>query len=337
MNMLRNISLVQLIVSLLLISSLTYFVLQVSGLSHTAPPTKPEPQRQQKQVTPFDNSVNNRQQASLPGFKIVDIQPVSSVSSTPSVYSQANSTSYKSTLATLDDQSLLNLSDIIENSVVPVFLDQYDTATTLMDKNAAIALLVSRLPEELVSQDFQEIKVLLRDSLPYDIADSLAQKSEEKYRLNAQEQAYLSNVIQNKATPASMEEQIAIAAHLQSLKTEQEGVDFNDEPSQAFSDWQKTQERLEKIQASSNASEEDIHQALKVEYGAQVADDYLELSNSEKQWQEKYTVFLKEKNIISNSGLSDADKTAQIESLIRQHYDEKEWAAARGYLDLMSK
>src|SRR5690606_9144256 len=135
-----------------------------------------------------------------------------------------------------------------------------------------------------------------------------------------------------------MAEQITIAEHLDSLKGEivQEELEPDMNNNQALSDWQQTEEQLKEIQASSAEPNQDMHHVLTEKYGSNVADDYLELSSIEKQWQEKYAIFLIEKNIISESGLSEEDKAEQIENLIKQHYDKNEWAAVRAYDDLSS-
>lgn len=251
----------------------------------------------------------------------------------------AKDSSSTNSFSILDDESLLNISDILENSLVPTFLNTSESVNKSLDKNAAIDVFVSRLPEGLTNDDFQKVNALLRDYLPYDLADIIAQQTQEKYRLNEQEQAYLSSVLANEASPKTMEEQIVIAKHLESLKGNAlpQDSEENLEPSPAYSDWQKTEEKLGKIASSSSNAEQDIRQVIAEQYNSQVADDYIELSSIEKQWQEKYAVFLEEKNIITASGLSEADKAEQIESLIQQHYDESEWAAARGYDSLTSR
>ena len=285
-----------------------------------------EKQGKQKQLTTNGN----------PPLKLTESIPPSFNDEPPEyIPSLSSSQEGKYSLSMLDDESLLIISDIIENSVIPAFLDDRQNTETLNNKNAAIDVFVSRLPDGLAAEDFQKIKALFRDYLPYDIADNLAKDSEEKYRLNEQEQIYLSRTLQSNTLPETMERQIEIAKHLESLKGEQQETKINTEPSQAHSDWQKTQEKLKKIQSSSDTPEQDIYDVLEEEYGAQVADDYLELSNTEKEWQEKYAIFLAEKNIISESGLSDEDKSEQIESLIQQHYDESEWAAVRAYDEMM--
>jgi hypothetical protein len=240
-------------------------------------------------------------------------------------------------LASLDDESLLNISDVLENSLVPVYLNNSESLGNSVEQKVAIDIFVSRLPEGLGNFDFQKIKVLLRDYLPYDLADSLALEVEKTYRLDEQEQIYLSSMLANNKAVKTMAEQIAIANHLVSLKGGEIQQDSNFEPSQALSTWQKTQEKIEKIQSTAYNPNQEIYAAIELEYGSTVADDYLELSNIETMWQEKYAIFLGEKNLISKSGLSEEDKVDQIDSLIRQHYEENEWAAVRAYDAMMSE
>ena len=240
-------------------------------------------------------------------------------------------------LSSLDDESLLNVSDVLENSLVPVFLSNSEALDIRFEQKAAIDVFVSRLPEDLSDSDFQKINSLLRDYLPYDVADILAQKIEQTYQLHEREQAYLSSALANNKSAETMTEQILIGMHLASLKDEevQQEPEFDLEPSEAFLDWQKTEEKFKEIQSTSTNPNQDIHEAITHDYGAEVADDYLELANAELQWIEKYDAFLIEKSIIRDSGLSETDKTEQIESLIQQYYQENEWAAARAYDAMM--
>tara|TARA_R110002167_G_scaffold30450_4_gene100841 strand:+ start:611 stop:1606 length:996 start_codon:yes stop_codon:yes gene_type:complete len=234
-------------------------------------------------------------------------------------------------ISSLDDESLLIISDILENSLIPVFLSNSDGLEYGFEQKAAIHVFVSRLPEGLLDADFQQINSLLRDYLPYDTADRLTLKIQQTYQISQREQAYLSGALVNNKAVVTMAEQMAIAEHLQKLKGEEVLHEIESEPSQALSDWQKTQEKIEQIRLNSDDPELEIHNALSEEFGSQVADDYFELANSEIQWMEKYDVFLNEKNIISESGLSEEEKERQIESLMQQYFQENELDAARGY------
>lgn len=50
-----------------------------------------------------------------------------------------------------------------------------------------------------------------------------------------------------------------------------------------------------------------------------------------KDWDKRYQTFRQHKEVILAAGLSDADKTAQVEALLLQHYDANEMAAAKAY------
>lgn len=263
------------------------------------------------------------------------------VESTIAVFQSSNASALEATsnnsLSLLDDESLLNISDILENSLVPAFSRNSTALDNHFEQKAAIDVFVSRLPEGLSDLDFQQINSLLRDYLPYDLADTLVQEVEQSYRLNEREQAYLSSALANTKSAETMAEQIVIAMHLAKLKGEevQQEPEIDLEPSEAFLNWQKTEEKFKQIQSISTDPNQDIHEVIKDEYGSEVADDYVELANAETQWVEKYSAFLVEKNIISESGLSEQDKAEQIEDLIHQHYQENEWAAARAYDEMM--
>tara|TARA_R110001592_G_scaffold71444_2_gene218438 strand:+ start:5231 stop:6283 length:1053 start_codon:yes stop_codon:yes gene_type:complete len=343
MSILRDIKLsrLQLIVIAIVVSLIIFFVMTFSANDKNKPSIMSENdylQNKTEQAQVLASSVNARteyeqsQDSMTPTHKDLESSTVSPQNSTSSVLDTRPNNSFSS----LDDESLLNISDSLENSLVPAFLSIGEELNVEFEQKAARDVFVSRLPEGLGDSDFQQINSLLRDYLPYDMADSLAQKIEQTYRLNEQEQAYLSTALENNKSPETMDEQIAIAKHLASLKGEETQQETNSEPSQALSTWQKIQEKLENIQSNSNNPELDIHAVLSKEYGSEVADDHLELFNIENQWQEKYAVFLEEKNIISQSGLSEDDKAEQIESLIQQHYEENEWAAARSYDKLIN-
>lgn len=263
------------------------------------------------------------------------------VESTIAVFQSSNASALEATsnnsLSLLDDESLLNISDILENSLVPAFSRNSTALDNHFEQKAAIDVFVSRLPEGLSDLDFQQINSLLRDYLPYDLADTLVQEVEQSYRLNEREQAYLSSALANTKSAETMAEQIVIAMHLAKLKGEevQQEPEIDLEPSEAFLNWQKTEEKFKQIQSISTDPNQDIHEVIKDEYGSEVADDYVELANAETQWVEKYSAFLVEKNIISESGLSEEDKAEQIEDLIHQHYQENEWAAARAYDEMI--
>lgn len=285
-----------------------------------APSTNEETNYEQFQelVRPTHNSVD---------IITVALQP--STSSTPDLES-------KNILSLLDDESLLNISEILENSLVPAFLNDSE-ALNNFEQKAAIDVFVSRMPDDLSNSDLQQINSLLRDYLPYDLADTLAQKIEQSYQLHQREQAYLSSALANNKSAETMAEQIVIAMHLDRLKGEefQHESELDPEPSEAFLDWQKTEEKFKQIQSTSTDPNQDIHEVIKGEYGSEVADDYLELANAETQWAEKYSAFLAEKRIINEAGLSEEDKAGQIENLIKQHYQENEWAAAKAYDAMM--
>lgn len=296
---------------------------------HPQNKTKQSLESSAKPITEDDHS----QQPTTSSGKIIEFSTVLSQKSNSADLDPAPNQSFSS----LDDESLLNISDVLENSLVATFLNNNETSDQAFEQKAAIDVFVSRLPDGLSDSDFQQINALLRDYLPYDLADSLIHQVEEIYRLNEKEQAYLSTALANNKSPETMAEQIAIAKHLESLKAGgiQQESEHQIEASQEYLAWQKTEAKLEKIESSSTDLQENIHQTISEEYGAEVADDYLELSDIEIKWKEKYAVFLEEKSIISESGLSEEDKAEQIESLIQQHYEESEWAAARGYDEMM--
>jgi hypothetical protein len=344
MNILGNIKLsrVQLIVIVIVFSLIVFFVMSFSSDDINKSSLNSGNQAQQKntgQTQVLESSPNapNEYKMSQESKTLNTKDSDTSADLVQDWNVSAIDTAPNNLFSSLDDESLLNVSDILENSVVPTFLSNIENADQRFQQKAAIDVFVSRLPEGLADSDFQQINSLLRDYLPYDFADNLIQEIQATYRLNEQEQDYLSSSLANNKSPETMAEQIAIAKHLESLKGEsdQQELEQDSEPSKVLLDWQKTQEMLEKIQSSSNDPNQDMHETIKHKYGSKVADDYLELSGIEKQWQEKYAVFLDEKNIISESGLSDEDKAEQIESLIQQHYEENEWAAVRAYDEMM--
>jgi hypothetical protein len=338
MNLLGDIKLsrLQLIVIVIVLSLIVFFVMSFSSDDNNKPRLISGNEAQQKKaeltqalVYSLNKHTGNQQsrESMAPSNGNIEFSTIVSHESNSSVLDAVPINAF----SLLDDESLLNISDILENSLVPTFLSNIESTEQHFDQKAALDVFVSRLPEGLNDTVFQQINSLLRDYLPYDLADGLIQEIEEAYHLSEQEQAYLSSELAHHKLPEKMAEQVAIATHLASLQGESVQQELDSEPSKAYSDWQKTQDKLEKIQYSSNDSLQGIHEVIKHEYGSEVADDYLELSATEKQWQEKYAVFLEEKNIISRSGLSDDDKTEQIERLIQQHYEENEWAAVRAY------
>lgn len=270
---------------------------------------------------------------SVEANKLEQIKARSLQSKSTQQFSDPNSEDTNS-FSNLDDESLLNISDLLENSLVPVFLANGNAG----EKAAALDVFISRLPEGLNESDFKAINTLLRDYLPYDLADELTKAAHEKYRSHEQQQAYLVATLPDNTFPKTMAEQIAIARHLESLQVANEINDDTQadlEPSHELTDWKKMEEKLQEIASSPNASEQAIHQVIADEYDSNIADDYIELSVSEKQWQERYAAFLVEKIIIIESGLSAEDKAEQVETLIKEHYQENEWAAARGYDEMM--
>lgn len=348
MSMLGAIKLsgVQLSVIGFLISLIIFFVSPFGAEKNIQQSLNSENQHQQSkdqliegQTEALAPSANeNIKYAKFPEFmqsthKSVEILTAESLSST----SSSSDLESKNSLPLLDDESLFNISDILENSFVPTFLSDSDALDNSFEQKAAIDVFVSRLPDDLSESDLQQISSLLRDHLPYDLADTLAQKIQQSYQLHQREQAYLSSALANNKSAETMAEQIVIAMHLDRLKGEafQLESELDPEPSEAFLDWQKTEEKFKQIQSTSTDPNQDIHEVIKDEYGSAVADDYLELANAEAQWVEKYSTFLSEKRIISEAGLSEEDKIGQIENLIQQHYQENEWAAARAYDEMM--
>ena len=323
----------RLIVSAIACSVLVFIGMQFSDDNHLEVSTEITPQ--QTKITSHIIDSQDVKPLSAPAEE--QTQPIDidlSRSARPPAHSDEDANnSYPS----IDDESLSIIISRVENIVVPAFLHESEELDTLTNQSTALDIFASSLPEGLSSTDFQEINSLLRDYLPYDVADRLALQAEEKYLLNQQEQAYLSGVLSNGSTPDSMDEQIAIAKQLTILKGELADSEVDVETSDALLAWQKTLNILEEIQSTSSNPEQDRHNRLSEEYGEKVANDYLELAAIEAQWTDKYEAYLVERNIISEAALSDDDKQEQIESLIKQHYDENEWAAVRGYDQIMNQ
>ena len=324
----------RLIVSIISCSVLVFVVMQFSVDNHLELSAEIKPQQTQ---TTFDKTRPIKSQSATElGVSTEELTLPIDISLSNSIRPAAHSDSDNSFLA-LDDESLLIISDRLENIVAPAFLRDNEEVDSRTNKNTALDIFVTSLPEGLSSTDFQEINTLLRDYLPYEIADNLALQAEEQYLVHQQEQEYLSSVLSNGRAPESMDEQIAIAKQLTILKGELADSEVDVEPSDALLAWQKTQHKLEETQSTSSNPEQDRHNRLSEEYGEKVANDYFELAAIEAQWTDKYKAYLVERNIISEAALSDDDKQEQIESLIKQHYDENEWAAVRGYDQIINQ
>lgn len=324
----------RLIVSIISCSVLVFVVMQFSVDNHLELSAEIKPQQTQ---TTFDKTRPIKSQSATElGVSTEELTLPIDISLSNSIRPADHSDSDNSFLS-LDDESLLIISDRLENIVAPAFLRDNEEVDSRTNKNTALDIFVTSLPEGLSSTDFQEINTLLRDYLPYEIADNLALQAEEQYLVHQQEQEYLSSVLSNGRALESMDEQIAIAKQLTILKGELADSEVDVETSDALLAWQKTLNILEEIQSTSSNPEQDRHNRLSEEYGEKVANDYLELAAIEAQWTDKYEAYLVERNIISEAALSDDDKQEQIESLIKQHYDENEWAAVRGYDQIMNQ
>lgn len=234
-------------------------------------------------------------------------------------------------LLSLDDEALISLHDVLENSFVPVFVDSADSENSL-DQQAAIDILLSRLPENMGRDAFLQLNSLMRDYLPYDLADSLTTQIQTDYLIEAKQQAYL----QQQGQVESMEQQVAMAEHLQKLSVSNDTTEVQNQAiSTELAEWQAF-ENILKHKGDDVQDNTRIRELITNSYDQRVADDYIELSEIENDWLQRYALYQAEKQVIVQSGLSQADKAEQIEALIQQHYEEKEWAAVRGYDELMA-
>lgn len=218
--------------------------------------------------------------------------------------------------ATLQNEELDHLSDVFLNSVYPLF--QYDFQLN-REGRAAIDVFVASMPEDLNSEDLDEISNMIETQLRTPEAEDLAFIITHLYRLE-QEEARLMNEGEPVTT---MEGQLEAQEQLARLRDEWFGPELSERLFNASDDNVASSEpgTVENPPGSDSAEEPSEAQA--------------ELADIESAWDRRYQAFLAEKQVIDRAGLDQAEKDRQIEALLQQHYETPgEIEAARAYGEL---
>lgn len=219
--------------------------------------------------------------------------------------------------AVLKDEELERLSDVFENSVYPLFRNDFQLD---IESRAAINALVASIPEGLSSEDLDRVYAMIERRLSTPEAEDVAFIITHLYRLEQEE----ARLMRERGPVTTMAGQLEAQEELSRLRDQWFGPELSEK---LFSGTDDVQSRSGEIQADDLGDEKPPET---------LTDEQAELAELEGDWEERYQRFLAERQVIDNAGLDQAEKDQQIEALLRQHYAPEELEAARAF-DQMRK
>lgn len=210
----------------------------------------------------------------------------------------------------LTDHQLAQLNELFLNSVAPYF--QYEFKLEA-DHKAALQIFVGRMPEGLSQQDLNTITEMIQSQLKTAEAEDLALLITSLYQLEQEE----ARLLGSGSMPTTMAEQLKMHAQLTQMRENWLGKEF---ASLLYAS--------PEVAPSSDEVEKDINQGNQGEDLQSVEN---EMADQEKQWEQRYQLYLQEKQLIEKAGLAEQEKQLQIEALLKHHYSTQELEAARAF------
>lgn len=229
----------------------------------------------------------------------------------------------------LSATTLLSLNALVQNALVPalqslerarVSSDTELEAQSRRDHQAALTLLMDTLPAELSPGAEEQVLQVLYDYLPVADAESVFEKVLVLHLVTAQQESYIASL----PAISTMQEQITAAENLASISDE-----IETSAGYASTRQSETEDGIQEGKDIDTPTVDPYAHLQDAESGQQALEDL------ESRWLHKYQTFKAQKKRITQAGLSDSDKAAQIEALFRQHYTDNEQHAARAFDRMM--
>lgn len=243
--------------------------------------------------------------------------------------------------ASSEEQQTEEMKLLMEEILIDQLLAAFDEHMNLdNDQQTIMQQFVARIPEDLNDTELKQVLDAIRSRASNTIGNQLSSSIERLYRLRLAEEKYVQSI----TPPANPEAFIKVNAELAMLRLSILGAELNntfypteglearpfaENKSTALSEWisQLKKEGLSDAMIAERISEK---------FGEETALNLQKLQAVEEQWLERYLNFLKDKEFILRAGLTDTDKQAQIEELIKTHYTPAELAAAKAFDEMMS-
>ncbi len=222
-------------------------------------------------------------------------------------------------------------------------------------QKVALEIFISRLPTQLSDAELLQLIETLQVNEETVLPHFLNQTIERLYTLKQAEDAYL----QSAKPPANSTEMQALQADLRALRERILGASlynafFPEAPEDNSLDTNNQTSAVEVThseQADSHAnlgewidnlensglSQAEINQKISEKYGLDTVENLKKLQAVETEWLMRYLRYIEDKRYIMQAGLTDEDKEIQIRELIKQHYAEAEYEAARAFDKMMSQ
>ncbi|WP_404365492.1 lipase secretion chaperone [Marinobacter sp.] len=216
----------------------------------------------------------------------------------------------------LQEAELEHLSEVFLNTLHTLF--QYDFPLD-QEARAALDTFVASMPEDLTSEDLETISAMIQAGLSSPESEDLAFIITHLYRLEQEEARLMSEG----APVTTMAQQLEAQERLAQLRDQWFGPELSE---LLFSGADDAGTSSDQISAGSQPAYDGMEERPEA-----LAEAQAELADMESAWEQRYQVFLAEKQVIDRAGLDQTEKDRQIEALLQQHYIPRELEAARAF------
>ncbi len=228
----------------------------------------------------------------------------------------------------------------------------------VFDNNQKVALdiFISRLPSKLTDTELKQILSQIQANTEDTLGQQLGLTINRMYTLQQAEDSFIQSI----QAPSNPEEMNKINTQLALLRLEILGEVLNkvfypdeqielskqfntdsgsDTPNEKKSPETNHEEPVQWLNKLSKEglTDAEIDRLVTEKYGEQTSSSLKNLQAVEDEWFERYLKFSEEKRYIQEAGLSDEDKTVQIEALLKAHYSLEELKGAAAFDKLMSE
>lgn len=216
----------------------------------------------------------------------------------------------------LQEAELEHLGEVFMNSLYPLF--QYDFPLD-NEGRSAIDVFVASMPQGLSGDDLDTVSNMIETGLASPEAGDLAFIITHLYRLEQEE----ARITRQRGPVATMADQIAVQEQLSQLRDQWFGPELSTLLFSGAEDAQAPENPTQSENPPNATAAEELPELQ--------ARAKSELAAIERAWEQRYQMFLAEKQVIERAGLDQAEKARQIETLMRQHYAAKELKAAKAF------
>lgn len=250
---------------------------------------------------------------------------------------------------TVDAQNIL-LQKVTSRAVSKLRFDEYGQLIIDDKLQTQLKSMIARLPTNLSDQALAQLNKNIMTSLPNEQGEKFAQLAVGFYQYKQGEELLLENLESSPDPIVLAKQRLEKNDVLRRSIFSQETVEalfgerrrktlYHIERSEIQQDITLTAaQRVEKIAALEKAAMSDG--IIESSHGLNAHQDESPIDRSEidesekliaQEWQNRYQMYLIEKQRILNAGIDDQEQAIQIEALLKEHYSESELAGARAY------